>query len=138
MMCNKVTKPMNPRLMNTTTICMSILCSYSITVKAVLDSENNARLQAATCQHMIEQAGALAVKEDTLTQYLESNTTIDMHAGSTVQKSGLTGESLSPGVSSVKKFRPPPAPELCLADDVLDRAACTAHHWNGAATYCFA
>jgi len=35
----------------------------------------------------------------------------------------LTGESFSPGVSSVKKFRPPPAPEACRAVDVLDRAA---------------
>lgn len=35
----------------------------------------------------------------------------------------LTGESFSPGVSSVKKLRPPPAPVLCRAVDVLDLAA---------------
>ena len=47
-----------------------------------------------------------------------------------MQKLQLTGESLSPGVSSVKKFRPPPAPELCRADDVLDRAARTEPRWR--------
>lgn len=45
----------------------------------------------------------------------------------------LTGESFSPGVSSVKKLRPPPAPELCRAVDVLDLAA-SIHTFHGGRT----
>jgi len=38
-----------------------------------------------------------------------------------LMKTTTSGESFNPGVSSVKKLRPPPAPELCRAVDVVDR-----------------